>query len=85
MAGLVKDKATAFINELGGQVNNKILCKSSSHDIAGPKKKHVDCKFARSSAHVLRRTCVAQATPLFGEYQYLLLYALKGDANRTSR
>ena len=48
MAGLVKDKATAFINELGGQVNNKILCKASSHDIAGPKKKHVDCKCRRT-------------------------------------
>lgn len=58
MAGLVKDKATAFINELGGQVNNKILCKASSHDIAGPKKKHVDCKFARSSAHICAAFCV---------------------------
>ena len=49
----MKDKATAFINELGGQLNNKILCKASSHDIAGPKKKHVDCKCTRAFSRSL--------------------------------
>lgn len=41
----VKDKATAFKNELAGSTTNKILCKAASHEVAGPKKKHVDCKF----------------------------------------
>ena len=40
----VKDKATAFKNELSGSHTNKIVCKAASHEIAGPKKKHVDCK-----------------------------------------
>ena len=39
-----KDRATAFKNELAGSQTNKIVCKASSHDVAGPKKKHVDCK-----------------------------------------
>ena len=41
----MKDKATAFKNELAGSTTNKILCKAASHEVAGPKKKHVDCKF----------------------------------------
>ena len=41
---VVKDKATAFKNEISGSQTNKIVCKASSHEIAGPKKKHVDCK-----------------------------------------
>lgn len=40
----VKDKATAFKNEIAGSQTNKIVCKAASHEMAGPKKKHVDCK-----------------------------------------
>lgn len=40
----VIDKATAFKNELSGSTTNKIVCKAASHEVAGPKKKHVDCK-----------------------------------------
>ncbi len=36
------DRATAFYNEVAGQGTYKIICKSSNHDLAGPKKKHVD-------------------------------------------
>lgn len=41
----VKDKATAFKNEIAGSQTNKIICKASSHELAGPKKKHVDCEW----------------------------------------
>ena len=41
----MKDKATAFKNEISGSYTNKIVCKASSHEVAGPKKKHVDCEF----------------------------------------
>lgn len=44
MSAVVKDKATAFKYELVGSTTNKIVCKASSREIAGPKKKHVDCK-----------------------------------------
>lgn len=44
MSGNVADKATAFKNEVIGSTTNKIVCKASNHDLAGPKKKHVDCK-----------------------------------------
>ena len=44
MSGNVADKATAFKHELTGSSTNKIVCKASNHDLAGPKKKHVDCK-----------------------------------------
>lgn len=47
MSGNVADKATAFKNEVTGSTTKKIVCKASNHDIAGPKKKHVDCKHAR--------------------------------------
>ena len=40
----VIDKATAFKNELSGSSTNKIVCKAASHEVAGPKKKHVDCE-----------------------------------------
>lgn len=36
------DRATAFYNEVSGQGTYKIVCKASNHDLAGPKKKHVD-------------------------------------------
>lgn len=42
MSGNVADKATAFKNEVTGSTTKKIVCKASNHDIAGPKKKHVD-------------------------------------------
>ena len=50
MSGVVIDKATAFKHELVGSTVNKIVCKASSHEVAGPKKKHVDCEY--SSARV---------------------------------
>ena len=49
---VVKDKATAFRNEITGSTTNKIVCKSSSHEMAGPKKKHVDCEFRSPRARV---------------------------------
>ncbi|CAI7999864.1 Phosphatidylinositol-binding clathrin assembly protein [Geodia barretti] len=42
MSGNVADKATAFRNEVIGSTTRKIVCKASNHDLAGPKKKHVD-------------------------------------------
>lgn len=47
----MKDKATAFKNEIAGSQTNKIVCKASSHEVAGPKKKHVDCEFRVHSLH----------------------------------
>ena len=44
MSGTVIDKATAFKNSITGAGINKIVCKASSHDLSGPKKKHVDCE-----------------------------------------
>ncbi len=41
---VVLDKATALRNEISGSTTNKIVCKASSREVAGPKKKHVDCK-----------------------------------------
>ena len=43
----VIDKATAFKNEISGSTTNKIVCKAASHEVAGPKKKHVDCEFKK--------------------------------------
>ncbi len=42
---VVLDKATAFRNEISGSTTNKIVCKASSRELAGPKKKHVDCEY----------------------------------------
>lgn len=42
MSGNVADKAVAFKNEVTGSTTRKIVCKASNHDLAGPKKKHVD-------------------------------------------
>ena len=36
------DKATAFKHSVSGSSVNKSVCKASSHELAGPKKKHVD-------------------------------------------
>ena len=49
----VKDKATAFKNELAGSHTNKIICKAASHELAGPKKKHVDCEFCYSAPTIV--------------------------------
>ncbi|XP_065907439.1 phosphatidylinositol-binding clathrin assembly protein LAP-like [Dysidea avara] len=40
--GTVIDKATAFKNSVTGANLNKIVCKASSREMLGPKKKHVD-------------------------------------------
>ena len=54
----VADKAKALKNELTGAATNKILCKASSHELAGPKKKHVDCKIINTlCTHSLARYC----------------------------
>ena len=46
--GTVIDKATAFKNSVTGANLNKIVCKASSREMLGPKKKHVDCKLSLS-------------------------------------
>jgi UDP-N-acetylenolpyruvoylglucosamine reductase len=38
----VIDKATALKHSVSGSNINKIVCKASSRDLAGPKKKHID-------------------------------------------
>ena len=58
MSGNVADKATAFKNEVIGSTTNKIVCKASNHDVAGPKKKHVDCKSVHGAVYVHVCTCV---------------------------
>ena len=60
----VKDKATAFKNELSGSATNKIVCKASSHEVAGPKKKHVDCKYDSATQCI----CTTQHAWLFESY-----------------
>ena len=45
MSGTVIDKATALKHSVAGSTINKIVCKASSRDLAGPKKKHIDCKY----------------------------------------
>ena len=44
MSGTVIDKATALKHSVAGSNINKVVCKAASHELAGPKKKHVDCK-----------------------------------------
>ena len=41
-SGAVLDKATAAWHSVAGSSINKIVCKASSRELAGPKKKHVD-------------------------------------------
>ena len=53
----VIDKATAFKNELSGSTTNKIVCKAASHELAGPKKKHVDCKYTCQTELQLSMHC----------------------------
>lgn len=42
MSGTVIDKATALKHSVAGSNINKVVCKAASHELAGPKKKHVD-------------------------------------------
>lgn len=43
-SGAVLDKATAAWHSVAGSSINKVICKASSRELAGPKKKHVDGK-----------------------------------------
>ena len=54
----VIDKATAFKNELSGSTTNKIVCKAASHEVAGPKKKHVDCECPNYNSAYVQRWCL---------------------------
>lgn len=46
------DKATAFKHSVAGSTINKVVCKASSHELAGPKKKHVDSKSGIALSHL---------------------------------
>jgi hypothetical protein len=45
MAEYVADKLDAARHSITGSNVSKIICKASSREIFGPKKKHLDCKF----------------------------------------
>ncbi|XP_064404665.1 phosphatidylinositol-binding clathrin assembly protein-like isoform X2 [Halichondria panicea] len=53
------DRATAFYNEVAGQGTYKIICKASNHDLAGPKKKHVDALLQITNNPVTRMSVLA--------------------------
>lgn len=44
MAEYVADKLDAARHSIAGSNVSKAICKASSREIMGPKKKHIDCK-----------------------------------------
>ena len=69
MSGNVADKATAFKNEVTGSTTKKIVCKASNHDVAGPKKKHVDCKCA--CTHTVALCVHTFVSPVCSSYELI--------------
>ena len=62
-SGAVLDKATAAWHSVAGSSINKIVCKASSRDIAGPKKKHVDGKCMNVAADDVSRRPILNDAP----------------------
>lgn len=44
MAEYVADKLDAARHSITGSNVSKAICKASSREVMGPKKKHIDCK-----------------------------------------
>jgi hypothetical protein len=40
----IVDRFLAAKNTIAGQAVNKIVCKATTEEIMGPKRKHLDCK-----------------------------------------
>lgn len=54
MAEYVADKIDAARHSIAGSNVSKAICKASSREVMGPKKKHIDCKYCRlRSCHLL--------------------------------
>ena len=57
MAEYVADKIDAARHSITGSNVSKAICKASSREIMGPKRKHIDCKYCRlRSCHLLTRS-----------------------------
>uniref|UniRef100_A0A671M610 ENTH domain-containing protein n=1 Tax=Sinocyclocheilus anshuiensis TaxID=1608454 RepID=A0A671M610_9TELE len=41
----ITDRITAAQHSVTGSAVSKIVCKATTHEIMGPKKKHLDCKY----------------------------------------
>lgn len=63
----VVDKLDAARHSITGSYVAKVVCKASSREVMGPKRKHLDCKFAHWKKKSLRY-CLAQLMTLSSIY-----------------
>lgn len=45
----IVDRILAAKNTIVGQAVAKVVCKATTEEIMGPKRKHLDCKFSRKN------------------------------------
>lgn len=45
----IMDRMTAAKHSLSGQGLAKVVCKATTEEVMGPKKKHLDCKYDRTN------------------------------------
>lgn len=54
----LNDRLTAARHTLAGQGLARVVCKATTEEVIGPKKKHLDCKYL-SLCHFLRELIIA--------------------------
>lgn len=47
----IMDRMTAAKHSLSGQGLAKVVCKATTEEVMGPKKKHLDCKYDQANSY----------------------------------
>lgn len=56
----ITDRITAAQHSVTGSAVSKTVCKATTHEVMGPKKKHLDCKYEPGASHSFTRRAVCR-------------------------
>ncbi|XDV18603.1 hypothetical protein PO909_024261 [Leuciscus waleckii] len=54
----ITDRIAAAQHSMTGSAISKALCKATTHEVSGPKKKHLDCEYAKK----IKSPCICACT-----------------------
>lgn len=61
----ITDRIAAAQHSMTGSAISKAVCKATTHEVSGPKKKHLDCEYAKKKKKKILVIVFAQSLQVF--------------------
>lgn len=74
----ITDRIAAAQHSMTGSAISKAVCKATTHEVSGPKKKHLDCEYAKKKKNSCNCICTVSAGVLGCSFKSSKSYCMPG-------